>query len=117
VQYEIQMLSDIAIRFAAGGLVVSTFAIIGDMFKPKSFAGLFGAAPSVALASLLLTIHGKGASFAAAEAHAMIGGTIALFLYTNCISYILIRFSIAALTASALFILLWISAAFFWLLA
>jgi len=31
---------------------VSAFAVIGDLFKPKSFGGLFGAAPSVALATL-----------------------------------------------------------------
>jgi hypothetical protein len=38
----------IFIRF--GGVVVSAFALIGDLLKPKSFGGLFGAAPSVALA-------------------------------------------------------------------
>jgi len=42
------------IRFVIGGLVVSVFAICGDVLRPKSFAGLFGAAPSVALASLAL---------------------------------------------------------------
>ena len=35
---------------------MSLFAILGDPLKPKSFAGLFGAAPSVALATLGLTI-------------------------------------------------------------
>jgi hypothetical protein len=33
------------IRFLAGGLVVSLFAVAGDVLRPKSFAGLFGAAP------------------------------------------------------------------------
>ena len=28
-------------RFVIGGLVVTAFAIIGDMLKPLSFAGLF----------------------------------------------------------------------------
>ena len=111
------MLSDIAIRFAVGGVLVSTFALIGDVFEPKSFAGLFGAAPSVALATLLLTIHGKGASFAAAEARAMIGGVIALFIYANCISYVLMRFGIRALTATGLFILIWLAVALGWLWA
>ena len=31
-------------RFVIGGLVVSLFAVIGDVLKPKSFAGLFGSA-------------------------------------------------------------------------
>jgi hypothetical protein len=35
--------------FFVGGVVVSLFAILGNPLKPKSFAGLFGAAPSVAL--------------------------------------------------------------------
>src|ERR1700687_4243106 len=51
--------------FFVRGVVVSLFAILGDPLKPKSFAGLFGAAPSVALATLGLTIvtseSGRGA--------------------------------------------------------
>jgi hypothetical protein len=43
-------MSQIIIRFLVSGIVVSAFALIGDLFKLKSFAGLFGAAPSVALA-------------------------------------------------------------------
>jgi hypothetical protein len=39
-------------RFLIGGFVVSAFALLGDLLRPKSFAGLFGAAPSVALATL-----------------------------------------------------------------
>ena len=31
------------IRFLVGGLFVSAFAVLGDVLKPKSFAGLFGA--------------------------------------------------------------------------
>ena len=54
------MLSELAIRFVLGGLFVSAFAVIGDMLHPKSFAGIFGAAPSVALASLGLTFLTQG---------------------------------------------------------
>ena len=49
-------MSEILLRFLIGGAVVSAFALLGDLFKPKSFAGLFGAAPSVALATLGLTV-------------------------------------------------------------
>jgi hypothetical protein len=55
-----------------GGLFVSAFALVGDLLKPKSFAGLFGAAPSVALATLVLTIDSRGCDFAAMEARSMI---------------------------------------------
>jgi hypothetical protein len=50
-------MGEIIIRFIVGGLVVSTFAVLGDILRPKSFAGLFGAAPSIALATLGLTIR------------------------------------------------------------
>jgi hypothetical protein len=36
---------DLILRFVIGGIVVSAFAALGDVLKPKSFAGLFGAAP------------------------------------------------------------------------
>ncbi len=41
----------ILIRFLVGGTVVSIFSLIGSVLKPKSFAGLFGTAPSIALAT------------------------------------------------------------------
>ena len=43
---------ELVVRFLVGGALVSLFALIADVLKPKGFAGLFGAAPSVALASL-----------------------------------------------------------------
>jgi hypothetical protein len=36
-------MTQILVRFLVGGAVVSAFAAVGDMLKPKSFAGLFGA--------------------------------------------------------------------------
>lgn len=59
-------------RFIVGGVVVSLFAVIGDVFKPKSLAGIFGAAPSVAIATLGLTIISNGKAYAAFEARSMI---------------------------------------------
>src|SRR5580704_8438128 len=72
-------MTQIVIRFLVGGLVVSSFAIIGDILRPKSFAGLFGAAPSVALATLALTVAGDGRLYAATEACSMIAGAISFF--------------------------------------
>jgi hypothetical protein len=48
------------IRFFAGGLMVSAFAAVGDVVRPKSFAGLFGAAPSIAIATLLIALLKQG---------------------------------------------------------
>jgi hypothetical protein len=50
-------MQEMLVRAVLGGIVVSSFAVLGDVLKPKSFAGLFGAARSVALATLALTIH------------------------------------------------------------
>ena len=47
-------MTDYVIRFLVGGVVVSFFAMLGDVLNPKSFAGLFSAAPSVALATIAL---------------------------------------------------------------
>src|SRR5215472_11429982 len=58
-------MKEILVRFLVGGLSVSLFAFLGDLFKPKSFAGLFGAAPSIALATLLLTVGKDGPHYAA----------------------------------------------------
>ena len=49
----------IGTRFLVGGLVVSFFAMIGGALKPKSFAGLFAAAPSVALATIRIIASGS----------------------------------------------------------
>jgi hypothetical protein len=68
-------------RFVLGGAIVSLFALIGDLVRPKRFAGLFGGAPSVALATLALTVAGSGAATAALEARSMILGSAAFVVY------------------------------------
>jgi uncharacterized membrane protein (GlpM family) len=91
-------------RFLVGGLVVSVFAALGDVLKPKSFAGLFGAAPSIALATLGLTVISDGKSYAAEEARSMIAGAAAFFVYAGTCVHILMKHSLptAVTTASAL---------------
>jgi Protein of unknown function (DUF3147) len=87
----------ILIRFLVGGAVVSGFAIIGDVLKPKSFAGLFGAAPSVALATLGLTVATERPSYAATEARSMMAGAVAFFFYASLVSWIMMRYKMKAL--------------------
>lgn len=53
-------MKELLTRFAVGGTVVSFFAVLGDLLKPKSFAGLLGAAPSVVLATRSLTVLRDG---------------------------------------------------------
>ena len=63
---------DNVIRFFAGGLIVSLFAMVADILGPKIFIGLFGAAPSVALATLPLAFWRHGGSYISIEARSMI---------------------------------------------
>jgi hypothetical protein len=70
-------MSEYVVRFFLGGMVVSAFAMVGDILRPKSFAGLFSAVPSVALATLGIAVHLQGAGYAALQSRAMIYGAIA----------------------------------------
>jgi Protein of unknown function (DUF3147) len=100
-----------AIRFVAGGLLVSIFAVVGDVLNPKSFAGIFGAAPSVALATLSMTIMARGTNYAAIEARSMIVGGLAFFLY-SCVSLrLMARYHMHALRAAASALVIWLACA------
>jgi hypothetical protein len=105
-------LSDALARILIGGFVVSAFATIGGLFKPTSFAGLFGAAPSVALATLALTISKDGKVFAATECRSMLAGAAGLCLYSILASQLLSRLRLSALTATLCAVPLWFLAAF-----
>jgi uncharacterized membrane protein (GlpM family) len=84
-------MKEILIRFFIGGLLVSLFALLGDVFKPKSFAGLFGAAPSVALATIAITISKSGAAYTSIEAKSMMVSAVGFFVYTCFVSWIMSR--------------------------
>ena len=100
-------MSEAFVRFLIGGLVVSAFAIIGGLFKPTSFGGLFGAAPSVALATLALAISKDGKAYAAHECRSMMAGAVGLCLYSILVSQLLARFRLPALTATLCAMPLW----------
>jgi|SRR5690242_5288835 len=95
-------------RFAVGGFMVTLFALLGDLLKPKSFAGLFGAAPSVALATLGLTIFTDGTSYAALESRSMIAGALAFLLYACGCCYLMMKFKLPALAATASMLVVWL---------
>ena len=68
------MLLILGLKVLAGGVFVVVFALISDVLKPKMFAGLFSAAPSVALASLLVTALAAKPEQAATNAIGMLVG-------------------------------------------
>src|SRR5215831_5365815 len=108
-------MQELLVRFLIGGIAVSFFSVLGDVFKPKSFAGLFGAAPSVALATLGLTILKDGRHYASTEATSMIAGSVAFFVYSSVVSWILMHRAAGALRVSVVWLLLWGAVAFgFW---
>jgi hypothetical protein len=110
------LLKETLLRFAIGGMVVSIFAVLGDLFRPKSFAGLFGAAPSVALATLGLAVAIEGRSYAATEARSMTAGAVAFLAYASCVSWVMIRYQWRAWVATTVLILVWLAvASAFWL--
>lgn len=73
---------ELLVRFLVGGAAVCAFAAIGQLFNPKTFSGLFGAAPSVAIASLALAFAAHSKSYVAFEASTMIIGSIAMLVYS-----------------------------------
>ncbi|HXU64524.1 MAG TPA: DUF3147 family protein [Polyangia bacterium] len=84
-------MGELVARFFVGGTLVALFSVVGDIFTPKSFAGLFAAAPSVALATMLLTLHKEGAPFVAVEARSMIVGAVAFTAYASVVAWVLHR--------------------------
>jgi hypothetical protein len=105
-------LSQSLARFFIGGAVVSFFAVLAEMFRPKSFAGLFGAAPSIALATLGLTISSHGTSYAATEARSMIFGALAFLCYAAATTWLLWHYKPRALTATLSLIPIWFGVSF-----
>jgi hypothetical protein len=98
-------------RFVFGGLIVSFFAVLGDVLRPKSFAGLFGAAPSVALATLSLAIVAHGKQYAALEARSMIVGAGAFFIYACLCAWLMKKRRIHAVFATILSTGIWFAVA------
>jgi hypothetical protein len=100
------------IRFLIGGFVVSAFAMLGDLLRPKSFAGMFGAAPSIALATLGITVFSHGTTYAAAQGRTMMMGAVALGVYSVVVCQLLVRVRLRALNATLLSLLVWLIVAF-----
>ena len=98
-------------RFLVGGTIVSLFSCLGDALKPKSFAGLFGAAPSVALATLGLTVLADGKVYAALEARSMVVGAACLFMYSALCTWLMLRKKVDAAPATIGSLIVWLGVA------
>jgi hypothetical protein len=105
-------MTDILLRFFIGGIVVSAFSICSDLLRPKSFAGLFGAAPSIALAGLALTLTQHNAAYVAVEARSMIFGAIAFLCYAYVAGQLLKRTGRSALAITVGALPIWFGISF-----
>jgi hypothetical protein len=105
-------MGEMIFRFVIGGVAVSAFATLGDVLKPKSFAGLFGAAPSVAIATLALSLSTHGSEYAAAEATSMIAGALAFLIYACTVASILRRLQVSVIATAVLLLPVWLISAF-----
>lgn len=104
-------MSELVVRFVLGGAIVATFALLGDLFEPKSFAGLFAAAPSVALTTLILAATKHGFPYAATEARSMLVGSVAFLVYASAVSWFLHAQGGRPRWVAAGGVLLWLAAA------
>jgi len=68
----------LALRGLAGGTLVVIFALIGEAVSPKAFSGLFSAAPSVSIASLIIIVLTEGPVAARQASTGMVVGGLAM---------------------------------------
>jgi Protein of unknown function (DUF3147) len=101
-------MKEYALRFLIGGVVISVFALLGDVLRPKSFAGLFGAAPSIALATVGMTIAKHGKEYAATEARSMALGAVAFCVYAYLVSRALVRFRRSTMATALVLMPVWL---------
>lgn len=103
---------DYLIRFFIGGVAVSVFAVLSDILRPKSFAGLFGAAPSIALSTLTIALWQHGPRYMSVEGRSMMLGAAALWLYCVVACWLMERHNTRSYVATAAALLVWAAVAF-----
>jgi uncharacterized membrane protein (GlpM family) len=105
----------LVVRALLGGTLVVAFAMLSDAFKPKTFAGLFSGAPSVATASLLVTGLATGADRDQKYAMGMIVGAVGLVFYSLAAAFLVKH--VGSIAGSALAWVAWAIPAFglYWL--
>jgi len=75
-------MDELIFRFSDWRYALSAFALVGDAVRPKSFAGLFGAATVDCARYYRMTVGNGGQGLRSAiEARSMIAGAIAFFIY------------------------------------
>jgi uncharacterized membrane protein (GlpM family) len=84
-------LAILALKGLAGGTLVVAFALLSEGLSPKRFAGLFSAAPAVAITGLAIALLDKGAHAAHESSAGMIAGAAGMIAYAACVVPLLRR--------------------------
>jgi uncharacterized membrane protein (GlpM family) len=92
----------LALKGLAGGSLVVSFALLSEGLSPKRFAGLFSAAPAVAIAGLTIVLLDKGPHEAHESAAGMIAGSLGMIAYAACAVRLLRHMQAFAAAAIAL---------------
>jgi uncharacterized membrane protein (GlpM family) len=71
--------------------LVVAFALLSEGLSPKRFAGLFGAAPAVALAGLTIAVLDEGARESHQSAVGMLAGCAGMIAYAAAVVPLLRR--------------------------
>ena len=86
----------------AGGALVVLFALLSESLSPKRFAGLFSAAPAVAIAGLTIALLDKGGHDAHQSAVGMLAGSAGMVAYAATVVPLLRRVRASGAAAAAL---------------
>jgi uncharacterized membrane protein (GlpM family) len=97
------------VRALVGGTFVVAFSLVSETLKPKEFAGIFSAAPAVALGSLLLTLLTKGPDAVVTGTLGMIASALAMFAY--CLAGAALVRRLGSLRGSVAALPVWIAGA------
>ena len=77
----VMKVAEVALKALAGAMFVLAFAALAQVLSPKRFTGVFSAAPSVALGSLVVTAAFSGIPDVALSARGMAVGAVAFTAY------------------------------------
>ncbi len=99
----------VIVKALAGGSLVVVFALLSESLHPKRFAGLFGAAPAVAIAGLAVTLVSKGVTDAHDDSLGMIAGSVGMAAYA-CATVLLLKRA-PSLIASVAGLAVWLGVA------
>lgn len=93
------------VKALAGGSLVVAFSLLSESLQPKRFAGLFGAAPAVAIAGLAVTLVSNGVFDARRDTLGMVAGSAGMVAYAAATVPLLRRAT--SFTSSAAGLLVW----------